>query len=39
MDILREIWPFILVLITALFIITCVPEITLFLPKYFGFVR
>jgi tripartite ATP-independent transporter DctM subunit len=38
-QILREMWPFIAVLITALLIITYVPEITLFLPKLFGFVR
>ncbi len=38
-QILREIWPFIAVLITALLIVTYVPEITLFLPKLFGFVR
>jgi tripartite ATP-independent transporter DctM subunit len=38
-QILREIWPFIAVLITALMIITYVPEISLFLPRTFGFVR
>jgi tripartite ATP-independent transporter DctM subunit len=37
--ILREMGPFIAVLIVALLIITYVPEITLFLPKLFGFVR
>jgi C4-dicarboxylate transporter, DctM subunit len=38
-QILREIWPFIAVLIVALAIVTYVPEVTLFLPKLFGFVR
>jgi TRAP-type C4-dicarboxylate transport system permease large subunit len=38
-EILREIWPFITVLITALVIVTYVPDITLFLPRFFGFVR
>lgn len=38
-DILREIWPFIAVLISALLVITYVPDITLFLPRSFGFVR
>lgn len=37
--ILREIWPFIGVLIVALLIVTYVPAISLFLPKLFGFVR
>jgi tripartite ATP-independent transporter DctM subunit len=37
--ILRETWVFILVLIIALLIVTYVPEISLFLPRWFGFVR
>jgi tripartite ATP-independent transporter DctM subunit len=38
-QILREISPFIAVLIMALLIVTYVPAISLFLPKLFGFVR
>ncbi len=37
--ILREIWPFIIVLITALLAVTYVPEFSLFLPRWFGFVH
>ena len=38
-DILRETWVFIVGLIIALSIVTYVPEISLFLPRWFGFVR
>jgi tripartite ATP-independent transporter DctM subunit len=38
-DILREIGVFVVGLVGALFIVTYVPAITLFLPQWFGFVR
>ena len=36
-DIIREIWPFLLVLVLALLFITAVPEVVLWLPRLFGY--
>ena len=36
-DIIREIWGFIAILITALVLMIFFPEIVLWLPKYFGY--
>ena len=36
-DIIREIWPFLLVLVFALLFITAVPEVVLWLPRLFGY--
>jgi tripartite ATP-independent transporter DctM subunit len=36
-DIIREIWPFIFVLLLALVILTLVPSIVLWLPRMFGY--
>ena len=36
-DIIREIWAFIAILITSLVLMIFVPEIVLWLPKYFGY--
>ncbi len=38
-DIIREIWPFIGVLIGALLVITLVPDVVLWLPEMFGYQR
>lgn len=35
--IMREIWPFIGALVAALLLLTLVPELTLFLPRWFGY--
>jgi len=36
-DIIREIWPFLAVLIVALIVLTLVPDIVLWLPRTFGY--
>ena len=36
-DIIREIWPFLLALITALLVITLIPEFVLWLPRLLGY--
>ena len=36
-DIIREIWPFLLVLVFALLFITAAPEVVLWLPRLFGY--
>ncbi len=36
-DIIREIWPFVLVLVTALSVMILVPDVVLWLPKAFGY--
>jgi tripartite ATP-independent transporter DctM subunit len=36
-NIIREIWPFVLTLTVLLALLTCFPSITLFLPRYFGY--
>ena len=35
--IIREVWPFLGILIAALLVMTLVPEIVLWLPRYFGY--
>jgi tripartite ATP-independent transporter DctM subunit len=37
--IVKQIWPFVLIEIGVLLLITYVPNLTLFLPRYFGYVR
>lgn len=37
--IVKQIWPFVLIEIGVLFIITYVPSLILFLPKFFGYIR
>ena len=36
-EIIREVWPFLGILIAALLVMTLVPEIVLWLPRYFGY--
>ena len=36
-EMIREIWPFIVVLISALFVLILVPDIVLWLPREFGY--
>ena len=36
-EIIGEVWPFLGILIAALLVMTLVPEITLWLPRYFGY--
>ena len=36
-EIIRETWPFIIVLIAALFVLILVPDIVLWLPREFGY--
>ena len=36
-EIIREVWPFLGILIVALLVMTLVPEIVLWLPRYFGY--
>jgi TRAP-type C4-dicarboxylate transport system permease large subunit len=36
-DIIREIWSFIAILITALLLMIFIPDLVLWLPKYFGY--
>ena len=36
-EIIREVWPFLGLLIAALLVMTLVPEIVLWLPRYFGY--
>jgi TRAP-type C4-dicarboxylate transport system permease large subunit len=37
-EVVREVWPFLIVLILALVLMILVPDIVLFLPKVFGYV-
>ena len=36
-EIIREVWPFLGILVAALLVMTLVPEIVLWLPRYFGY--